>query len=186
MFYDVEPFWFYILIERKRGDVFTTVGYFSKEKNPAIDYNLSCIMVLPAYMGKGYGKFLIDLSYALSRQDGILGSPERPLSDLGLISYRSYWKDVIVRYILTLQDDQKFSIRELSLQSGILQNDLVSTLQYMQNIKYWRGKHIILISPSSKEQWKLRLSRQGLRCKPEMITRNGPTLATAPPTSSST
>jgi len=75
---------------------------------------------------------VIDLSYALSRQDGILGSPERPLSDLGLISYRSYWKDVIVRYILTLQDDQKFSIRELSLQSGILQNDLVSTLQYMQ------------------------------------------------------
>ena len=162
---------------------------------------------------------MIDLSYALSRQDGILGSPERPLSDLGLISYRSYWKDVIVRYILTLQDDQKFSIRELSLQSGILQNDLVSTLQYMQvnktrkatrnsysnlilasndlksdqkmtlvvqNIKYWRGKHIILISPSSKEQWKLRLSRQGLRCKPEMITRNGPNPATATPTSSST
>lgn len=155
---------------------------------------------------------MIDLSYALSRQDGILGSPERPLSDLGLISYRSYWKDVIVRYILTLQDDQKFSIRELSLQSGILQNDLVSTLQYMQvnkmrkfifkphfslkwprkmtiifqNIKYWRGKHIILISPSSKEQWKLRLSRQGLRCKPEMITRNGPNPATATPISSST
>ena len=57
MFYDVEPFWFYVLIEKKRGDVFTTVGYFSKEKNPVIDYNLSCIMVLPAYMGKGYGKF---------------------------------------------------------------------------------------------------------------------------------
>jgi len=57
MFYDVEPFWFYVLIERKRGDVFTTVGYFSKEKNPVIDYNLSCIMVLPAFMGHGYGKF---------------------------------------------------------------------------------------------------------------------------------
>ena len=41
----------------KLGDVFTTVGYFSKEKNPVIDYNLSCIMVLPAFMGKGYGKF---------------------------------------------------------------------------------------------------------------------------------
>lgn len=173
MFYDVEPFWFYILIERKRGDVFTTVGYFSKEKNPAIDYNLSCIMVLPGYMGKGYGKFLIDLSYALSRQDGVLGSPERPLSDLGLISYRSYWKDVIVRYVLTLQNDQKFSIRELSVQSGILQNDLVSTLQYMQNIKYWRGKHIILASPSDLDSWKQRMSKQALRCKPEMITRNG-------------
>ena len=63
---------------------------------------------------------------------GIFGSPERPLSDLGLISYRSYWKDVIVHYILNLQPDQKFSVRELSLQSGILQNDLVSTLQFMQ------------------------------------------------------
>jgi len=75
---------------------------------------------------------VIDLSYAVSRQEGIFGSPERPLSDLGLISYRSYWKDVIVQYILNLQPDQKFSIRELSLQSGILQNDLVSTLQFMQ------------------------------------------------------
>ena len=164
MFYDVEPFWFYVLIEKKRGDVFTTVGYFSKEKNPVIDYNLSCIMVLPAYMGKGYGKFckwilidlpikkresdfdlkisihvdskrdfhdftfwlsenfmlisVIDLSYGLSRQEGIFGSPERPLSDLGLISYRSYWKDIIINYMLSLTKENSFSVRELSLQSG--------------------------------------------------------------------
>ena len=144
MFYDVEPFWFYVLIEKKRGDVFTTVGYFSKEKNPVIDYNLSCIMVLPAYMGKGYGKFckwificdfkdftfwlseinvsfsVIDLSYGLSRQEGIFGSPERPLSDLGLISYRSYWKDIIINYMLSLTKENSFSVRELSLQSGNL------------------------------------------------------------------
>ena len=167
MFYDVEPFWFYVLVERKRGDVFTTVGYFSKEKNPVIDYNLSCIMVLPAFMGRGYGKFrksenlfaahvvcqqsvfkVIDLSYAVSRQEGIFGSPERPLSDLGLISYRSYWKDVIVQYILTLQPEQKFSVRELSLQSGILQNDIVSTLQFMQVC--YRGRRISVIASRRK------------------------------------
>ena len=39
---------------------------------------------------------------------------------------------MIVQYILNLQSDQKFSIRELSLQSGILQKDIVSTLQFMQ------------------------------------------------------
>ena len=70
-----------------------------------------------------YRKYLhctlvIDLSYGLSRQEGIFGSPERPLSDLGLISYRSYWKDIIINYMLSLTKENSFSVRELSLQSG--------------------------------------------------------------------
>ena len=38
--------------------------------------------------------------------EGKIGSPERPLSDLGLISYRSYWKDVLLRYLNTFPDAQ--------------------------------------------------------------------------------
>jgi histone acetyltransferase MYST2 len=37
--------------------------------------------------------------YLLSKVEEKVGSPERPLSDLGLISYRSYWKDVLLSYL---------------------------------------------------------------------------------------
>ena len=38
------------------------VGYFSKEKHCQQKYNVSCIMTMPHYQRKGYGRLLIDFS----------------------------------------------------------------------------------------------------------------------------
>ncbi|KAJ6930525.1 histone acetyltransferase of the MYST family 1-like isoform X1 [Populus alba x Populus x berolinensis] len=58
LYYDVDLFLFYVLCEcDDRGC--HMVGYFSKEKHSEESYNLACILTLPPYQRKGYGKFLI-------------------------------------------------------------------------------------------------------------------------------
>ncbi|CAH1261435.1 KAT7 [Branchiostoma lanceolatum] len=143
LYYDVEPFLFYVMTEAD-GTGCHVVGYFSKEKNSFLNYNVSCILTLPQYMRQGFGKMLIDFSYLLTRVEEKTGSPERPLSDLGLISYRSYWKGVLLKYLHEHKHDREISIKDLSTETGVNPYDIVSTLQAMSMLKYWKGKHIVL------------------------------------------
>lgn len=65
LFYDVEPFLFYVITEVDEiGARF--VGYFSKEKRSPKDYNVSCIMTLPVRQRQGWGNLLIDFSMLIS------------------------------------------------------------------------------------------------------------------------
>jgi len=142
LYFDVEPFLFYVMTENDSCGCHI-VGYFSKEKNSFLNYNVSCILTLPQYMRQGFGKMLIDFSYLLSKTEDKIGSPERPLSDLGLLSYRSYWKDVLLEYLHKYKG-QEITIKDVSQETAINANDIVSTLQALGMLKYWKGKHLVL------------------------------------------
>ncbi|VDK61864.1 unnamed protein product [Anisakis simplex] len=116
------------------------VGHFSKERLST--NNLACIMVLPPFQRRGYGKLLIQLSYELSNREGVIGTPEKPLSDLGKVSYRSYWWWVILEALDELNIDD-VTVSDLSLASRIAEDDIISTLQTLQLIKYWKGDHVV-------------------------------------------
>jgi len=133
LYYDVEPFVFYVLTHNdSKGN--HLVGYFSKEKACQQRYNLSCIMTMPQYQRMGYGRFLIDFSYLLSRIEGQPGSPEKPLSDLGQVSYHSYWKSVILEYLYNLSSEC-VSIRQISRDTGLDPHDIASTLHQLGFLK---------------------------------------------------
>ena len=91
-----------------------------------------------------------------------------------MVSYRSYWAYVLLGILQARRDAAAaamppppprrpptrraacrlfqshkgaISIKQLSEMSSIKTDDIVSTLQALQLIKYWKGQHMIAVSP---------------------------------------
>lgn len=175
LYYDVDPFLFYCMTRRDELG-HHLVGYFSKEKESADNYNVACILTLPQYQRHGYGKLLIQFSYELSKKEGKVGSPEKPLSDLGLLSYRAYWADTIAALLIE-NKPAEISVEEISQQTSMTTTDILHTLQTMNILRYYKGQHIICITDQVaqaheklKKKKRHKLSSNKLIWKPPVFT----------------
>jgi histone acetyltransferase MYST1 len=130
---------------------------------------------------KGYGRFLIAMSYELSRKEGRVGTPERPLSDLGKLSYRSFWRDTILDLLAetTLNKTGSLSVNDIRAHTMIKSEDIIATLQVrccppaslqhsplcpaqsLNLIKYYKQQHLIYVTPQiiAEHQAKRRSSK---------------------------
>lgn len=173
LYYDTEPFLFYVMTESdERGH--HIVGYFSKEKESSEDYNVACILTLPPFQRKGFGKLLIQFSYELSKIEGKVGSPEKPLSDLGLLSYRSYWSETLLEILIKSPTDEngeqpQITISEISELTSIKKEDVISTIQYLNLINYYKGQYIITINDDALQMYNNAIKKRKLRIDPSFI-----------------
>jgi len=152
LYFDVDPFLFYVLCEvDERG--FHPVGYYSKEKYSDVGYNLACILTFPSHQRKGYGRFLIAFSYELSKKEEKVGSPEKPMSDLGQQAYKPYWTSTIVDFMLNQSGDSKsMSIMDISKETSIMSDDIIFTLNQLGILKFVNGAYFISAERSSLEE----------------------------------
>ncbi len=174
LYYDVDPFYFYIICSVDDHGAHI-VGYFSKEKVSAEGYNLACILTFPQHQQHGYGKFIISLSYELSKRESKVGSPEKPLSDLGKVSYRSYWTYVLLHLLAKynpLEENgnsknangqcqpvgdsataSNLTIKDISMTTAMKQEDIISTLQYLDMIRSWKGQHVVYVQQETIDRY---------------------------------
>lgn len=169
LYYDVDPFLFYIMTTRdERGC--HIIGYFSKEKESTDGYNVACILTLPQYQRKGYGRLLIQFSYELSKIEGKLGSPEKPLSDLGLLSYRQYWSENIIDLLQGFSErEEKCTIELIATALAMTTQDVEHTLQAMKMQVYHKGEHKIVLPDKLVQQREKSRQKQKRLIDPDRI-----------------
>ncbi|KAJ1554980.1 Histone acetyltransferase [Cladochytrium tenue] len=174
LYYDVDPFLFYIMTACDAyGCHF--LGYFSKEKLSSEEYNVACILTLPQHQRMGYGKMLIAFSYELSKIERKTGSPEKPLSDLGLLSYRSFWADTILEKLYDHRGE--VTVAELSEMTSFTVDDIMHTLQALDLIKYYKGQFILCLSQKNVEYHEKNLRKAKAKIDPACIDWTPPKFA---------
>lgn len=166
-YYAPHEFHFYIVCTNDiRGA--HPIGFFSKEKKSEHGYNLACILTFPCYQRMGVGRFLVQLSYELSRIEKRPGSPEKPLSDLGFLTYRSFWKEAIIDCLVKHQDEQ-LSINAISSYTGMTIEDVKFAVRDGKFLRHYEGDWIFALTHKQIDTWRSKTRKRLLNINPNCL-----------------
>lgn len=147
VFFDVNGFYYFLLVHttpRPPSDgvehgalppKHQIVGFFSKEKLSWDNNNLACILVFPPWQRKGLGALLMGVSYEISKREGMIGGPEKPISDLGKKGYKRFWAGEIASWVLGLDatgdEEVLVDVDDCSKATWIVPEDCLMILKEM-------------------------------------------------------
>lgn len=99
----------------------------------------------------------MSFSYELSRREGKLGSPEKPLSDLGYAGYISFWsRELAIIFTRTSfkYKSHTFTLEGLQELTGFRAEDILTALKSMDVIEAQRKRDgAFVISVKAAEEW---------------------------------
>ncbi|KAH0796057.1 histone acetyltransferase of the MYST family 1 [Histomonas meleagridis] len=166
-YYAPQEFHFYIVCTNDvRGS--HPIGFFSKEKKSEHGFNLACILTFPCYQRMGIGSFLISLSYEFSKIEKKPGSPETPLSDLGFLTYRKFWRDAVIGCLVEHRNEQ-LSITSISNYTGMTLEDVKFAVRDNKFIRNYEGEWVFALTHKQIDEWRSRSRRRLLRLDPRRL-----------------
>jgi hypothetical protein len=122
----------------------------------------------------------------LSKKEHKAGTPERPLSDLGLLSYRSYWKTTVFKELklqkgpISIEGKAHYNIThdlntaiDISNHTGLTPDDIISTLETNQMLNHdpLTNTYSIIIDPKTIEDHLNHVDQKGyVQVNPTKLT----------------
>ena len=110
------------------------------------------------------------VSYELSKREGRLGGPEKPLSELGRKGYLSFWEARVARTILNMRNKTTASLEEVADACWMLPDDVAVALKgtgaltskkkpdgriliSKNRIREWVNRHAVDLTAPIDEDW---------------------------------
>lgn len=85
------------------------------------------------------------VSYEISKREGTMGGPEKPISELGRKGYKRYWAGEIARWLLSLElsseaksdegEELLVDVEEVSKATWVVQEDCLAILREMDLVQ---------------------------------------------------
>ncbi|MCJ1387912.1 hypothetical protein MMC18_000755 [Xylographa bjoerkii] len=156
VFFDVSSFNYYLLIQDLPSSSSPSrqiVGFFSKEKMSWDNNNLACILVFPPWQRQGLGKILMGVSYELSKREGRIGGPEKPLSELGRKGYLKFWEARVASAVLFMRNKSTVTAEEIARHCWMLVEDVIMVLKEMGMLEARKKGAGYVLAKSKVRTW---------------------------------
>ena len=93
------------------------------------------------------------VSYELSRREGRIGGPEKPLSELGRCGYQKFWEARVANAIIGMRNKASMTVEEVSRHCWMAVDDVIIALKEMDLLEPRKKGAALLISKKRVREW---------------------------------